>query len=112
MKALIFVLASMLLVTGIIIAPTQAAEPMQQGTPALAKFIGGTIESLDPSTLKVTIMTDAGKKEALQVADASVLMGLAKGDRVSCETDDQGMVKNIVKTTPDPKGSPAPEPKG
>jgi Cu/Ag efflux protein CusF len=110
MKTLVFVLASLLLVTGMIIAPSQAAEP-SQGIPAFAKFIGGTIESLDPSTLKVTIMTDVGKKESLPVADLSVLADLNKGDRVSCEMDDQGLVRKIVKTT-DPKGSPAPDPKG
>ena len=110
MKTLIYVLASMLLMTGIIITPGQAAEP-SQGIPGFAKFIGGTIESLDPSTLKVTILTDMGKKESLPVADPSVLAGLNKGDRVSCEMDDQGMVRKIVKTT-DPKGSPAPDPRG
>jgi Cu/Ag efflux protein CusF len=110
MKTLVLALASMLFVTGLIITPGQAAEP-SQGIPAFAKFIGGTIESVDPSALKVTLLTDGGKKESLRVADASVLMGLTKGDRVSCEMDDQGMVRKIVKTT-DPKGSPAPDPKG
>jgi Cu/Ag efflux protein CusF len=110
MKTLIFVLASMLLVTGLIITPSQAAEP-SQGIPAFAKFIGGTIESVDPSALKVTLLTDVGKTESFPVADASILMGVTKGDRVSCEMDDQGMVRKIVKTT-DPKGTPAPDPKG
>jgi len=110
MKTLIFILASMLFVTGLIITPSQAAEP-SQGIPAFAKFIGGTIESVDPSALKVTLLTDGGKKESLPVADASILMGVTQGDRVSCEMDDQGTVRKIVKTT-DPKGAPAPEPKG
>lgn len=111
MRTLILVLVSMLAVTGITITASQAAEP-SQGMPVLSKFIGGTIESVDPSTLNLTILTDVGKKEFLHVADASVLTGLAQGDRISCEMDEKGMVKNILKTTPDPKGSPAPEPKG
>lgn len=111
MKTLVIGLLSMLVVMGMVITPSQAASP-SQGEPVVVKFIGGTIESVDPAGLRVTIMTDFGGKESLPVADASVLMGLAKGDRVSVEMDEQGTVKKIVKTTPDQKGKPAPEPKG
>lgn len=111
MKALVIALLSTLLVMGLVIAPSQAASPTQ-GAAFVAKFIGGTIESVDPAGLRVTIMNELGAKESLPVADVSILMGLAKGDRVSVEMDEQGTVKKIVKTTPDLKGHPAPEPKG
>ena len=120
MKTLVFALLSMLLVIGVVIAPSQAGvviTPIQAASPSLGelmfvKFIGGTIESVDPAGLRVTILTELGGKESFAVADESVLMGLTNGDRVSVEMDDQGIVKKIVKTTPDLKGKPAPEPKG
>ncbi len=111
MKTLAIGLFSMLVVMGMLITPSQAASP-GPGEPVFAKFIGGTIESVDPAGLRVTIMTELGKKESFPVADASVLMGLTTGDRISCELDEQGRVMKIVKTTPEPKGKPAPEPKG
>ena len=111
MKTLVFALLSMLLVMGVVIAPSQAASP-SLGELMFVKFIGGTIESVDPAGLRITILTELGNKESFPVADASVLMGLTKGDRVSVEMDEQGTVKQIVKTTPDIKGKPAPEPKG
>jgi len=47
---------------------------------------------------------------SLPVANAEVIKGLTKGDRVSLELDVQGRVMKIVKTAPDLKI--APEPKG
>jgi len=62
----------------------------------------------EPAVLRVTVQTEQGKKESLPVADASLLQGLSKGDRVSIEMDEQGRVTTIVKTIPDKKSAPEP----
>jgi hypothetical protein len=97
MKSLIVTLCSLLLVAGMVFAKAG---------------VGGTVELIDPAGLSVTIMTDGGQPESLPVADVSVLAGVAKGDRVFCEMDDQGKVAKIVKASTIPNTSPAPEPKG
>jgi len=107
MKTLIIALLSFLLAGGMVIVPSQAG-PLSPTDPVFAKFIGGTIEEVDHSGLRVTMQTEQGKKESFPVADASVLMGLSKGDRVSIEMDEQGKVRMIVKTTPDKKSAPEP----
>jgi hypothetical protein len=42
--------------------------------PAFTRFIGGTIEEVDPASLRVTIKTEQGKKELLTVADATNIL--------------------------------------
>ena len=107
MKTLIVTLFSLALVMGLVITAGQAASPGQV-QPILAKFVGGMIEEIDPSGLRVTIQTEFGKKESFPVGDAAVLMGLTKGDRISAEMDEQGKVLKIVKLAPDRKGAPEP----
>mgnify|MGYP001558806567 CR=1 FL=1 len=107
MKTLVVMLCSLALVVGVVITAGQAASP-DRTDPTLAKFVGGTIEEIDPAGLRVTIQTEFGKKESFPVGDAAVLMGLTKGDRVSAEMDEQGKVVKIVKLTPDRKGAPEP----
>ena len=107
MKTLVVTLFSLVLVMGLVITSGQAASP-DQINPTLTKFVGGTIEEIDPAGLQVTIQTEQGKKESFSVGDAALLMGLTKGDRVSAEMDEQGKVLKIVKLTPDRKGAPAP----
>ncbi len=115
MKTLVIALCSVLLVGGVVITPSQAG-PLGLWEVVFAKSsMGGTIESVDPAGLTVTILTDVGQKESLPVANASVLVGLTQGDRVfceMCEMNEDGNVAKIVKTTPIPNGSPAPEPRG
>ncbi|HKW86627.1 MAG TPA: hypothetical protein VJM82_06135 [Nitrospiraceae bacterium] len=77
---------------------------------AVTTFIGSTIEEIDSAGLKVTVKTDQGESLSLSVANAEVMKGLTKGDRVSLELDVQGRVRKIVKIAPDLKI--APEPKG
>lgn len=107
MKTLLVTLFSLALVMGLVITAGQAASP-DQAQPGLAKFVGGTIEEIDPAGLRVTIQTEFGGKESFPVGDAAVLMGLTKGDRVSAEMDEQGKVLKIVKLAPDRKGAPEP----
>lgn len=112
MKALVVALFSLLLVIGMAITPSQASPP-SSGEAAFAKSaIGGTIESVDPDGLKINILTDFGKKASLPITKVSVLVGVTEGDRVWCEMNEDGKVAKIVKATPLPEGSPAPEPKG
>ena len=110
MKTLVVTLFSLVLIMGVmgmVVTSGQAVSPDRTEL-TLAKFVGGTIEEIDPAGLRVTIQTEMGKKESLRVGDAAVLMGLTKGDRVSAEMDDQGKVVKIVKLTPDRKGAPEP----
>jgi Cu/Ag efflux protein CusF len=108
----------LLLVVGMVVPAIQAEmTPLpNQENASLVKFMGGTIESVDPAGLKVTIQTEKGKTESFPVSDAAVIQGLAKGDRVSVELDEQGKVLTIVKNdfapAPTPTPAPAPEPKG
>ncbi len=81
------------------------ANAADRATPVVAKMVGGTIEEIDNANRRVTIQTGGGK-ESFQVNDATILMGLHKGDRVSAETDDQGKVTRIVKLAPNMKGGP------
>jgi hypothetical protein len=112
MKALVIALLSVLLMAGVIIMPSHAG-PLGLTEMLFAKSsIGGTVESVDPAGLKITILTDMGQKESLPVIDASVLAGLSQGERVFCEMNEDGKVAKIVKATPIPKDFPAPEPKG
>jgi hypothetical protein len=114
MRILSITLLSLTLVAGLAVGmvttPIQAAGPLHQGDLILAMFIGGTVEEIDHAGLQVTILTEMGKKESLPVANADVIKGLAKGDRVNVEMDEQGKVKTIVKTSPEKQI--APEPRG
>jgi Cu/Ag efflux protein CusF len=110
MKTLVIAVLSMLLAVGLMIVPSQAGGPLSLTDSIFAKFIGGTIEELDHASLRITIQTEQGKKESLTVADASLLQGLSKGDRVSVEMDEQGQARMIVKTMPHRNRKEAPEP--
>lgn len=102
MKALIIALLGLLPVGGLVIAPSQAAAAFDSGPgPVLIKSIGGTIEEIDYLGQRVTIQTERGRQESFTLPRASLLIGLAEGDRVSVEMDDQGKIRKIVKTTPD-----------
>jgi hypothetical protein len=106
----------LLLVVGMVVPAIQAEMvplPAQENA-TLIKFMGGTIEEVDSAGLRVTIQTEKGKKESFPVLNAAVIQGLAKGDQVSVELDEQGKVLNIVKndSAPAPKPAPVPEPKG
>ena len=105
MKMPVVTLLSVAVIWGLVITSGHAGSP-SQADPTLAKFVGGTIEEMDPAGLRVTIQTERGKKETFPIADASMLMGLTKGDRVSAEMDDQGKVLKIVKLAPHVKGRP------
>jgi len=104
MKPFVFAMVSLLLLLGVTFSPSQGT------LVASTTFIGSTIEEIDLAGLKVTIKTDQGESLSLPVANAEVMKGLTKGDRVSLELDVQGKVMKIVKTAPDLKI--APEPKG
>ncbi len=113
MRILVMTLFSLMLVVGVAVGmvttPIQVAGPLSQGDLILAMFIGGTVEEIDHAGLQVTIQTEMGKKESFPVTNAEVIKGLAKGDRVSVEMDEQGKVRTIVKTTPDKKVAPEPQ---
>jgi hypothetical protein len=101
---------SLLLAVGMVVPAIQAeTAPSAQGNAALAKFMGGTIEELDLAGLRVTIQTEMGKKESFPVSSAEVIQGLAKGDQVSVELDDQGKALRIVKNDFAPQPAPAPK---
>ena len=110
MKTLVVTLFSLALVMGVMgmaVTSGQAVSPDPTGL-TLTKFVGGTIEEIDHTGLRVTIQTEMGQKESLPVADAEVIKGLTKGDRVSVEMDEQGKVMKIVKLAPDRSGAPEP----
>lgn len=137
MKTPVIALLSLLMVVAMAATPSQASLP---GTwePTFAKLRGSTIElidlpdvevvsrelmptkysmsgmieDVDPTGLRVTILNNMGQKESLPVTKASVLEGVGQGDRVSYEMNADGKITKIVKTTPIPQGSPAPEPQG
>ncbi len=104
MKPFVFTMVSLLLLWGFTVTPSQGA------LVASTTFIGSTIEEIDLAGLKITIQTNEGNRHYMPVANAEIMKGLAKGDRVSLELDVQGRVVKIVKTAPDLKI--APEPKG
>src|SRR2546422_10120400 len=97
MKTLVIAGLVLLLVVGLMIVPSQAGGPLSLTDPVFAKFIGGTVEEIDHAGLRVTIQTDQGQKESLQVADASLLKGLSKGDRVSVEMDERSEERRVGK---------------
>jgi len=112
MKTLVLALFSLLFVVGLGITPSQISSPSLGGAAFAKPAIGGTIESIDPAGLRVTIMTDSGQKESFPITKVSVLVGVIEGERVWCEMNEDGKVTKIVKATPVPEGSPATEPKG
>lgn len=113
MKILIVALFSLFLIGGMSTTLSQASLTSLGGaavekSPVATPAIGGTIESVDPASLRVTILTDFGQKESLPVTKMSVLVGVIEGDRVWAELNEDGKVKKIVKTTPAPESPPAP----
>jgi hypothetical protein len=94
-----------------VITPSHAGPP-SSGEMMFALAMGGTVEKVDPADSSIVIRTDLGQKEYLLVMDVSELAGLTPGDRIRCEVYADGRVTKIVKTSPFPKESPAPEPKG
>jgi hypothetical protein len=123
MKTLVLALFSLLLVVGMVLTSSQASppsvspltsvSPLSIGEAALAKAaVGGTVEAVDPAGLRITLLTDFGQKESLPITKVSVLVGVTEGERVWCEMNEDGKVTKIVKATPIPERTPAPEPKG
>jgi len=104
MKQFVFTVVSLLLLWGVLFSPSHGA------LFATTTFIGSTIEEIDLAGLKITIQTSEGNRHSMPVANAEIMKGLIKGDRVSLELDLQGRVVKIVKIVPDLKI--APEPKG
>lgn len=92
-------LAGLVLALGLLPAPRALAD----------KVIGGTIQDIDRSGLKVILRTDLDLGETqilsvvLPVPDATMMQGLERGDRVAVKLDRDGKVSRIVKT-PEPKG--------
>ena len=109
MKSLGIVLLGLLLVCGIAFTPNPAAPFDNPPGSVPVKFIGGTLEEIDFAGRRVTIQTERGETESFTLARASLLVGLAEGDRVRVEMDDQGKVKKIVKTNPDKTRVPEPQ---
>jgi hypothetical protein len=106
MKSMLAILRLLLVLVGV---PT-SGHAVNQVEPIISnQFIGGTVERIDMIGLRLTVQTDLGHSEALPVASVDVIKNLNKGDRVSAELDDQGLVVNIVKTAPSPN---APRPRG
>jgi hypothetical protein len=112
MKTVVMTLLSLLLIGGMVITPSQAGPPGLEGVALAKAAVGGTIEAVDPEGLKITLLTDFGKKESLPITKVSVLVGVTEGDRVWCEMNEDGKVTKIVKATPLPERTPAPEPRG
>jgi hypothetical protein len=100
-------LVSFLLIAGGI-TPFNPDDQSGSGVMAWAKgkfAMDGTIEEVDPDGLRVTLLTDVGQKASLSVTRTSVLVGLAPGDRVNCELNEDGKVTKIIKVIPVPKGA-------
>ncbi len=113
MKTLIITIFSVLLFAGllfagVVISPIQA--DLATTNQITAKMINGTIEGVDPVQQLVIIRTEEqgqGIVRFLAVADAAVMKGLLKGDRVFVELDERGMAKKILKAAANLKDPPA-----
>jgi len=103
MKPFIVTIVSVLLLVGLTISVGQADRGVAP------TFLGGTIQAIDPAGLNIILKTDQGKTELLPVANADVVKGLVKGDRVSVELDEKGAIIKIVKAPAEPKDSPKPK---
>jgi hypothetical protein len=109
MKAILGIVCGLLLVAGIGTPPSSAGQSNGARVVLVKSAIGGTVESVDPRNLLLTLKTDSGEMQSLTVAKQSVLRGVAPGDRISCEMKD-GKVMKIVKATPTPKDAPPLQP--
>jgi Cu/Ag efflux protein CusF len=73
------------------------------------KVIGGTVQDIDRSGLKVILQTDLDVGETqilsvvLPVSSVTMVQGLQRGDYVAVELDKDGKVSRIVKA-PGPRG--------
>ncbi len=106
MKILVVTLFSLALVMGLVVTSSHAASP-NQTDPTLAKFVGGTVEGIDPMQKIVSVQSEEkGEVRLLAFTDAEMVKGLTKGDRVVIELDERGMAKKIVKAEPSSNGTP------
>lgn len=69
---------------------------------AEAALVGGTIVSIDPQALTVTILFPTGESRALPVRDSRLLHGLSVGDHVTFELDQEQTLVKITKLPTDP----------
>ncbi|MGH7256579.1 MAG: hypothetical protein ACREI3_12485 [Nitrospirales bacterium] len=69
-------------------------EPSLSMTP---RFVSGTIERIDPQGPTLTLRTNNGQMKTWPLENTNALDGLAKGDLVNVELDEEGRVLNIVK---------------
>ena len=68
-------------------------------TPELSEpMFHGTVDSIDPAALRVTIRTDFGRLVPVAIASCDLLRRLQIGDRVRLDVDPQGVVRALDKT--------------
>jgi hypothetical protein len=77
--------------------------------PMLNGMVAGTIEALDPISLSFVLHSDSGRLSYMVVPDSGALAGLAHGDRVWLEADENGALVTIHKW---PAAAPETEPAG
>jgi hypothetical protein len=62
-----------------------------------AEVFSGTIESIDPSGLTMTVKTAVGREVSFSVKKPELLTGLSRGERISVELDEQHVATKITK---------------
>ncbi|MBP8117555.1 MAG: hypothetical protein H8K05_06410 [Nitrospira sp.] len=65
-------------------------------------LLGGTILSIDQEALTITIQMPSGESQALPVIDRRLLQGLAIGNHVSFELNEESRLIKITKLPIDP----------
>jgi hypothetical protein len=105
-KRLSVMILSLFFLMGLVIAPSHA-DLVSTDQNVAAKTFSGTIEGIDPIQQIVSVQSEEkGEVRLLAFADAEMVKGLTKGDRVVIELDERGMAKKIVKTAPAPNVTP------
>src|SRR5438445_13882011 len=106
MKTYIIAVLSVLVRVGLVMPCVQGDQVT--GTDQIGtRMFSGTIEGIDPMQQIVSVQSEEkGEIRLLAFADAEMVKGLTKGDRVVIELDERGMAKKIVKTEPALNGTP------
>ena len=71
-------------------------------TAAEASLLGGTVISIDPQTLSLTLRMPTGDIRSFVALDRRLLQGINIGDHVSFELNEQEQLTKLVKLPMDP----------
>ncbi|HQV10610.1 MAG TPA: hypothetical protein PKW52_04685 [Nitrospira sp.] len=92
----------LLLLLVVLVIPSTMPTNIAAATSAEAALPGGTIVAIDQERLTLTILFPTGESRALPVREARLLHGLAVGDHVIFELNDEHTLIKIAKLPTDP----------